>query len=301
MFEKITIIGCGLIGSSILRNINNNKISKSVTVYDKSKDVLDVIKKENLCNNLSKDIKSAVKNSDFIILAIPLSSYKEVLLSAKDDLKNDALITDTGSVKKEVNKIFENLNLKNISWIASHPIAGTEESGPSAGFKDLFKNRWTIICDNKNSNKDKVEKLKKFWEILGSKVKLMSIDDHDHILALTSHLPHAVAYNIVKTAINTDEKFRDEIIKYSAGGLRDFTRIASSDPLMWRDIFIDNSEKIIKILDEFSRNIDDFKKAIKEKNGDKLLKIFASTKIVRKEIIKAGQDVETPDFGRKKN
>ena len=301
MFEKITIIGCGLIGSSILRNINNNKISKSVTVYDKSKDVLDIIKKENLCNNLSKDIKSAVKNSDFIILAIPLSSYKEVLLSAKDDLKNNALITDTGSVKKEVNKIFENLNLKNISWIASHPIAGTEESGPSAGFKDLFKNRWTIICDNKNSNKDKVEKLKKFWEILGSKVKLMSIDDHDHILALTSHLPHAVAYNIVKTAINADEKFRDEIIKYSAGGLRDFTRIASSDPLMWRDIFIDNSEKIIKILDEFSRNIDDFKKAIKEKNGDKLLKIFASTKIVRKEIIKAGQDVETPDFGRKKN
>ena len=301
MFEKITIIGCGLIGSSILRNINNNKISKSVTVYDKSKDVLDVIKKENLCNNLSKDIKSAVKNSDFIILAIPLSSYKEVLLSAKDDLKNDALITDTGSVKKEVNKIFENLNLKNISWIASHPIAGTEESGPSAGFKDLFKNRWTIICDNKNSNKDKVEKLKKFWEILGSKVKLMSIEDHDHILALTSHLPHAVAYNIVKTAINVDEKFRDEIIKYSAGGLRDFTRIASSDPLMWRDIFIDNSEKIIKILDEFSKNIDDFKKAIKEKNGDKLLKIFASTKIVRKEIIKAGQDVETPDFGRKKN
>jgi len=301
MFEKITIIGCGLIGSSILRNINNNKISKSVTVYDKSKDVLDIIKKENLCNNLSKDIKSAVKNSDFIILAIPLSSYKEVLLSARDDLKNDALITDTGSVKKEVNKIFENLNLKNISWIASHPIAGTEESGPSAGFKDLFKNRWTIICDNKNSNKDKVEKLKKFWEILGSKVKLMSIEDHDYILALTSHLPHAVAYNIVKTAINTDEKFKDEIIKYSAGGLRDFTRIASSDPLMWRDIFIDNSENIIKILDDFSKNIEDFKKAITEKNGDKLLKIFTSTKNVRKEIIKAGQDVKSPDFGRKKN
>ena len=200
-----------------------------------------------------------------------------------------------------MSKIFENSNLTNISWIASHPIAGTEESGPSAGFKDLFKDRWTIICDSKNSNKDKIEKLKKFWEFLGSKVKLMSIDEHDHILALTSHLPHAVAYNIVKTAINTDEKFRDEIIKYSAGGLRDFTRIASSDPLMWRDIFIDNSENIIKILDEFSKNIDDFKKTISEKNGDKLLKMFASTKNVRKEIIKAGQDVESPDFGRKKN
>ena len=302
MFEKISIIGCGLIGSSILRNINNNNISKSVTVFDKSKDVIEIIKKENLSRNIAKDIQSAVKDADLVIFAIPLSSYKEVLLSAKDSFKNDALITDTGSVKKEINKIFENFNLTNISWIASHPIAGTEESGPSAGFKDLFKNRWTIICDSKNtSKKDKVEKLKRFWEFLGSKVKLMSIDDHDYILALTSHLPHAVAYNIVKTAINTDEKFKDEIIKYSAGGLRDFTRIASSDPLMWRDIFIDNSDNILKILDEFSRNIDDFKKAIAEKNGDKLLKIFASTKNVRKEIIKAGQDVESPDFGRKKN
>ena len=301
MFEKIAIIGCGLIGSSILRNINDNKICKSVTVFDKSKDVVEIIKKENLCSNFSKDVKSAVKDSDLVIFAIPLSSYKEVLLSAIGSFKKDTLITDTGSVKKEVNKIFENFNLTNISWIASHPIAGTEESGPSAGFKDLFKNRWTIICDNKNSNKDKVEKLKKFWEFLGSKVKLMSIEDHDYILALTSHLPHAIAYNIVKTAISTDEKFKDEIIKYSAGGLRDFTRIASSDPLMWRDIFIDNSDNIIKILDEFSKNIEDFKKAIIEKNGDKLLKLFASTKNVRKEIIKAGQDVKSPDFGRKKN
>ena len=301
MFEKITIIGCGLIGSSILRNINNNEISKTITVFDKSKDVVETIKKEKLCSDVSKDIQSAVKDSDLIILAIPLSSYKEVLLSAKDTFKKGAIITDTGSVKKEVNKIFENFNLTNISWIASHPIAGTEESGPSAGFKDLFKNRWTIICDTNNSNKDKVEKLKKFWEFLGSKVKLMSIDEHDHILALTSHLPHAVAYNIVKTAINVDEKSRDNIVRYSAGGLRDFTRIASSDPLMWRDIFIDNSENILKILDEFSKSIDDFKKAITEKNGDKLIKIFTSTKNIRKEIIKAGQEVESPDFGRKKN
>ena len=301
MFEKITIIGCGLIGSSILRNINSNKISKSVTVFDKSKDVLEIIKKENLCSNISKNIQSAVKDSDLIILAIPLSSYKEVLLSAKDSFKKEAIITDTGSVKKEVNKIFENFNLSNVSWIASHPIAGTEESGPSAGLKNLFKDRWTIVCNDKKTEKEKVEKLKKFWEFLGSKVKLMSIDDHDYILALTSHLPHAVAYNIVITAINTDEKFKEEIIKYSAGGLRDFTRIASSDPLMWKDIFIDNSENIIKILDEFSKNIGDFKKAIIEKNGDKLLKIFASTKNVRKEIVKAGQDVESADFGRKKN
>tara|TARA_Y100000591_G_scaffold328967_1_gene356587 strand:- start:346 stop:1251 length:906 start_codon:yes stop_codon:yes gene_type:complete len=301
MFDKICIIGCGLIGSSILRNLSNNKISKSVTVFDKSNDTIRYLKKENLCKEISKNIQSAVQDSDLVILAVPLSSYKEVLLSAKDYFKKDAIVTDTGSVKKEVDKIFESLNIKNIFWLASHPIAGTEESGPSSGTKDLFKNRWTIICNKKNSNKDKIEKLKNFWEFLGSKVKLMTVEDHDHILALTSHLPHAVAYNLVITAINTDEKFKNEIIKYSAGGLRDFTRIASSDPLMWRDIFIDNSENILKILDDFSKNIDDFKKAIVEKNGDKLLKMFSSTKNVRKEIIKAGQDVATPDFGRKKN
>ena len=301
MFEKICIIGCGLIGSSILRDVYNSKISKSVTVFDKSREVIEIIKKEDLCNNVSKDIQSAVKNSDLVIIAVPLSAYKEVLLSAKDSFKKDAIVTDTGSVKKEVNKIFKNLNLKDIYWLASHPIAGTEESGPNAGLKNLFQNRWTIICNDQNSNREKVEKLKKFWEFLGSKVKFMSIEDHDHILSLTSHLPHAVAYNIVLTAINTDQKFKDEIIKYSAGGLRDFTRIASSDPLMWKDIFIDNSENILKTLEQFSKNINDFKKAIIEKNGDKLLKMFSSTKTVRKEIIKAGQDVKSPDFGRKKN
>ena len=155
MFEKITIIGCGLIGSSILRNINNNKICKAVSVFDKSKDVVEIIKKENLCDDVSKDIKSAVTDSDLVIIAVPLSSYKEVLLSAKDYFKNDAIVTDTGSVKNEVNKTFENFNLTNVSWIASHPIAGTEESGPSAGSKDLFKNRWTIICEGKNSKKRK--------------------------------------------------------------------------------------------------------------------------------------------------
>ena len=301
MFDKISIIGCGLIGSSILRNINKKQISKVVTVYDKSKSVTDIIKKENLCDNISNDVPSAVKDADLVILCVPLSSYKEVLLAGKNYFQKNVVITDTGSVKKEVNTIFENLNLENVSWLASHPIAGTEESGPSAGFKGLFKDRWTIICETKNINKDQIEKLKKFWEFLGSKVKLMSIDDHDYILALTSHLPHAVAYNIVMTAITADDKFKDDIIKYSAGGLRDFTRIASSDPVMWRDIFLDNSNNIIKILDKFSSNLNDFKKAIEEENGEKLLKIFASTKNIRKEIIKAGQDVKTPDFGRKKD
>ena len=300
MFEKICIIGCGLIGSSILRNINDKKICKKVTVYEKSKGAIEIIKKKNLCDDISKDIQSAVKDSDLVILSVPLSSYKEVLLAGKDHFKDKAIITDTGSVKKEINKIFENLNLKNIFWVASHPIAGTEESGPAAGFKNLFKNRWTIICDSKN-NKEQVEKIKKFWEFLGSKVKLMDAQQHDLVLGLTSHLPHAVAYNIVKTVTSEDSSLKDDIVKYSAGGLRDFTRIAASDPIMWRDIFLDNNVNILKILKDFSENLDGLKKAIEDKNGDKLLKIFSSTRNIRKEIIKAGQDVKSPDFGRKKD
>ncbi len=301
MFDNICIIGCGLIGSSILRAIKNKKLSKKNSVYDKSKDVLDFIKKENLSDNPTNDPKLAVKGSDLIIIATPLSSYKEVLLTIKDNLKDNAILTDTGSVKKEINKIVENFNLQNVSWIASHPIAGTEESGPRAGFAKLFENRWCIISASDNSKKENIEKLKNFWESLGSKVKLMSFKEHDHILSLTSHLPHAIAYNIVRTAINNDEKFKNDIIRYSAGGLRDFTRIASSDPIMWRDIFIDNSENVLKVLDIFSKNIDEFKKAVSEKNGDKLIKIFSSTQNIRKEIIKAGQDIDKPDFGRKKN
>ncbi len=301
MFNKISIIGCGLIGSSILRNINNNQISKSVAVYDKSKNAIDVIRKEKLCGNISKDVQSAVKDADLVILSVPLSSYKEILLEGKDYFKDNAIITDTGSVKKEINTIFENLSLKNIFWIASHPIAGTEESGPQAGFKELFKDRWTIICENEKTKKDQVEKLKRFWEFLGSRVKTMNIEEHDIILALTSHLPHVVAYNIVRTAIGTDNNFRDSIIKYSAGGLRDFTRIASSDPIMWRDIFVDNSANILKTLDEFSNNLKDFRKAIAEKNGDELIKIFSSTKNIRQEIVKAKQEINLPDFGRKKD
>ena len=177
--------------------------------------------------------------------------------------------------------------------------AGTEFSGPQAGFAELFENRWCILSADKSISKDEISKLEKFWSDLGSKVKLMSFEQHDYVLSLTSHLPHAVAYSIVKTAINDDDKFKNDIIQYSAGGLRDFTRIAASDPLMWRDIFIDNSENILKVLNDYSNNLDEIKTAIENKDGEKLMKIFSSTKKVRKEIIKAGQDTEKPGFGRK--
>lgn len=297
MFNKISIIGCGLIGSSILRAVVEKKLASKISAYDKSSKATDYLKKNfsiEVCNNIS----NVVKDSDLVIIASPLSSYKEILLSIQSNLKENVILTDTGSAKKEVNKIISNLNLKNVNWIASHPIAGTEYSGPEAGFATLFNNRWCILSADKRASKDKINELEKFWSNLGSKVKSMSFEDHDYILSLTSHLPHAVAYSIVKTAINNEDKFKDDVIQYSAGGLRDFTRIAASDPLMWKDIFIDNSDNILKVLDNYSKNLEEIKNAIKNKDSKKLLEIFSSTKKIRKEIIKAGQDTDKPGFGR---
>ena len=298
MFHKISIIGCGLIGSSILRAVEEKKLASNISAYDKSSRVTDYLKK-NFSIETCSNISDVVKDSDLVIIASPLSSYKEILLSIQSNLKENSILTDTGSTKKEVNKIISNLNLKNINWIASHPIAGTEYSGPEAGFSNLFNNRWCILSADKKVSKDKIKELEKFWSNLGSKVKSMSFEDHDYILSLTSHLPHVVAYSIVKTAINNEDKFKDDVIQYSAGGLRDFTRIAASDPLMWKDTFIDNSENILKVLEIYSKNLNEIKDAIKNKNSKKLLEIFSSTKKVRKEIIEAGQDTDKAAFGRK--
>ena len=298
MFKTITIIGCGLIGSSLLRGIKKNKLTNNLNVYDKSEKVNNYLSKE-FSLKIFKDIKESVKNSDLIIISTPLSSYKEILDTIKSSLKKNAILTDTGSAKKEINKVVKKLNLIDVSWISSHPIAGTEYSGPEHGFADLFKNRWCILSSDKNISQANVEILKKFWIKLGSKVKEMSFEDHDYVLSLTSHLPHAVAYSIVRTSVSSEEKFKKDVIQYSAGGLRDFTRIAASDPLMWKDIFIDNSENILKALNNYSNYLNEIKKAIENKDSKKLLEIFSSTKDVRKEIISAGQDTEEPGFGRK--
>ena len=298
MFNKICVLGCGLIGSSLLRAIEKKKLAKEINAFDKSTEVSSYLEK-NFSFKVTKSIDEAVKDSDLVIISSPLSSYKEILHSIKSSLKKKVILTDTGSVKKEVNKMINNLNLNDVNWIASHPIAGTEFSGPEAGFAQLFEKRWCILSADKNIPNEEIQKLEKFWLELGSKVKLMSFEQHDYVLSLTSHLPHAVAYSIVKTAINDDEKFKNDIIQYSAGGLRDFTRIAASDPLMWRDIFIDNSENILKVLDDYSKNLDEIKTAIKSKDGEKLMRIFSATKKVRKEIVKAGQDTDKPGFGRK--
>ena len=301
MFDTISIIGCGLIGSSILRAIKNKNIAKEIKIFDNSREVASYLKKEELRTNVSNDIRQCVSNSDLIIIATPLSSYKEIILSIKDTLKKNAILTDTGSVKKEVMKIVHNINLTDVHWIPSHPIAGTEESGPRAGQAGMFENRWCIISPPKNSAEQPVKKLKALWEAIGSKVKIMTPEEHDEILSLTSHLPHAIAYNIVRTVMGVEDKLKQEIIQYSAGGLRDFTRIAASNPLMWRDILLDNSENVSKGINSFIEKLNELKKAINDKNKDRLYQIFNSTKEVRKEIIKAGQDTSMPDFGRKKD
>ena len=299
MFEQVSIIGCGLIGSSIFKSLKKNKSVKKVITFDNDQSVSEIIKKENLSDKIVSSSEEAVSNADLVLISTPLSSFEAAIDSIKKNLKSGSILTDTSSVKKGADLIVKKMNLKNISWIPSHPVAGTEKSGPRAGSSDLFKDRWTILTPDSKIKDSDVKKLSLFWESMGSKVKIMSAEDHDKILSLTSHLPHVIAYNIVRTAMGDDEKTKKDVIRYSAGGLRDFTRIAASNPIMWKDIFIDNSDLIINAINQFSKSLDEFKKAIVEKDSKKLLEIFEKSREFREAIIKAGQDTEKPDFGRK--
>ena len=299
MFKKVCIIGCGLIGSSIARAIKKNKLAKKIVSSNRSNAANKKVVKLKIVDEASSDAKKITKESDLIIIATPLSSYKDVILKIKNSLKNGAILTDVGSVKKNVIPIVEKNIPKNISWISSHPIAGTEESGPESGFSELFKNRWCILTPSKKAKKKDIKLLETFWKKIGSKVDTMNAKEHDYILSITSHIPHLIAYNIVNTTLNMKKKKDKNIVKYSAGGLRDFTRIAASNPIMWRDIFIQNKNNTSKMIDKFINNLKNLKKAIKKQDEEKLERIFTKTKKIRKEIVKAGQDIEKPDFGRK--
>ena len=301
MFKKVCIIGCGLIGSSIARGIKKNKLATKVVSSNRSNSTNKKVIRLKIVDEASSDTKKIVKGSDLIIIASPLSSYKNIILKIKGSLKNGAILTDVGSVKKNAISLIEKNIPKNISWISSHPIAGTEDSGPESGFSQLFKNKWCILTPGKQSNNKDIKLLEKFWKKLGSRVDVMDAKEHDYILSITSHMPHLIAYNIVNTALEIKKKKDRNIVKYSAGGLRDFTRIAASNPIMWRDIFIQNGKNTSKMIDKFIKNLKDLKKAIKNKNEEKLEKIFTKTKKIRKEIIEAGQDISKPDFGRKQN
>ena len=298
MFKKVCIIGCGLIGSSLARAIKKFNLSEKIVSSNRSDIVNKKVLELKMVNDSSSDTQKMVKDSDLIIIATPLSSYENVILKIKNSLKNGTILTDVGSVKEGVISLVEKSIPKDVSWIPSHPIAGTEESGPEAGFSELFKNRWCILTPSKKAKEKDINILKSFWKKIGSKVDIMDAKQHDYILSITSHIPHLVAYNIVSTSINIQEKKQSAIIKYSAGGLRDFTRIAASNPIMWRDIFIQNKKNTSKEIKKFIVNLEDLKNAIENEDGKKLEEIFIKTKKIRKEIIKAGQDVSKPDFGR---
>ena len=299
MFKKVCIIGCGLIGSSIARAIKEQNLSNKIVSSNRSDSVNKKVVELKIVDDSSSDTKKMAEGSDLIIIATPLSSYKDVILKIKNSLKDGSILTDVGSVKENIIDLVEKNVPKNVSWISSHPIAGTEESGPDAGFSELFKNRWCILTPSKKANDKDIKLLEAFWKKIGSKVDIMDAKQHDYILSITSHIPHLIAYNLVSTTLNAEDKKESDVIKYSAGGLRDFTRIAASNPIMWRDVFIQNKKNTTNMIDNFIVNLEDLKKAIENEDGKKLEEIFIKTKKIRKEIVKAGQDVGKPDFGRK--
>ena len=299
MFNQLSIIGCGLIGSSIFKALKKKGSVKKLITFDNDESVTKIIKKEKLTDKIVSSLEEAVHDSQLVLIATPLSSFESIVGSLKKYLKPGTILTDTNSVKKGPNEIIKKINLKNVSWIPGHPVSGTEKSGPISGTAELFENRWTILSPSSETDQSDIKKVSDLWESIGSKVKIMSATDPDKILSLTSHLPHVIAYNIVKTTPDNNEKLKTDVIRYSAGGLRDFTRIAASNPTMWKDIFIDNSDLIIDAINNFSRNLEEFKKIIAEKDGKKLLSIFEKAKEFREEVIKAGQDTDKPNFGRK--
>ena len=297
MFNKLLIIGCGLIGSSILRASIKKKIAKKYFVYEKSIKNNSTIKKINSKVILLKKLDHNISDIDFIILSTPMSSYSRIITSLNKFLTNKALITDVGSTKKNVLKLKKNKLNKSLNWILSHPIAGSEVSGPEYGKANLFKNRWCIITKQKTDKK--VEKVERFWKKIGCKVIFMNPDEHDKIFAITSHLPHLIAYNLIKTAQDFQHKERKNLIKFSAGGLRDFSRTAASNEIMWRDIFFNNKKNMLLAINMFLKNLNSFKRNIEKLEDTKLRKKLLNSKKIRKEIIKLKQDVSEPDFGRK--
>jgi cyclohexadieny/prephenate dehydrogenase len=299
MFKKITIVGFGLIGSSIAREIKKQKLSKFVSACDISSKHLTEIKKLKLADEVTPNLKQSMIGSDLIIISTPLSAYKEIFVTIKKFANKNVLVTDVGSSKLEVVQMGEKILKNHAYFVPAHPIAGTEQSGPTAGFVNLFKNRWCIITPCKLTNQHSKNKIKKLWEIFGSNVTIMNPKNHDNTMAITSHIPHLIAYNIVGTAAKLESKTKSEVIKFSASGFRDFTRIASSDPTMWRDIMISNKKQILFMLKRFNQDLNNLKKAIEGNNKKKLFNTFRTTRNIRKKIIEAGQDINQPNFGRK--
>ena len=296
--KNILIIGCGLLGSSLLRRIKKRNIAKKIYIYEKSKVNVSKIKKLKLPGTIVKKLQDGVIKSDLIILCTPMSEYKDIILKMNKFLSPKTIVTDIGSSKLESSKIIKKFLRKDIFWTSSHPIAGSEVSGPEHGKQDMFENKWCILIKEKITKKEHLIFLNKFWKKIGSKVVSMTPEKHDKVFSITSHLPHLIAYNLVKSAQDFEKEQDYDLIKFSAGGLRDFSRIAASNEIMWRDIFFNNSQNMRVAIDLFIKNLNSFKKDINSKNNKLILKKLIQTKKVRTKIIKLKQDINKPDFGR---
>ena len=298
MINNLLIIGCGLIGSSILRASSKNKIAKNIFVKEKSITNIKKLKKIKSKFKIVENFKNIIPDMDLIIIATHLSEYEKIIGSINKKLSHKTILTDVGSSKENNYKIAKKKLKRGISWISSHPISGSEVSGPEHGDANLFNDRWCILIKEKKTDKNKLKVLSKFWKKLGSKVVIMDAKKHDIIFSLTSHLPHLIAYNLIQTATEFEKRKRYNLLNFSAGGLRDFSRIAASNEIMWRDIFFSNKKNISQVIDLFIKNLKSFKRNIRANNNKVIIRKLKDAKKVRQKIIKLKQDINKPDFGR---
>jgi cyclohexadieny/prephenate dehydrogenase len=298
IYPKIALIGIGLIGSSLARVIRRAGLAEHISVLSRRVETLTRAKELGLGDSYSTDMAEAVKDADLVIVSVPVGSSGQVAQAIASSLKPGAVVTDVGSTKASVIAQMQPHIPAGVHFIPGHPLAGTEKSGPDAGFVDLFQNRWCILTPPEGTDAGEIAKLTRFWEACGSHVDTMDPQHHDRVLAIVSHLPHLIAYNIVGTADDLELVTQSEVIKYSATGFRDFTRLAASDPEMWRDVCLNNSEAILEMLSRFSEDLASLQRSIRWGDGEALFNLFTRTRGIRKSIIEAGQEVDVPDFGR---
>jgi cyclohexadieny/prephenate dehydrogenase len=298
LFDRIALIGIGLIGSSIARDVKALGLAREVVVSTRSAETLKRAEELELGTSYALSAADAVEGADLIIVSVPVGASEAVARQIAPHLKPGAIVTDVGSTKASVIAQMAPHMPKSVHFIPGHPLAGTEKSGPDAGFTGLFQGRWCIFTPLPGTDAAALARLKAFWEALGSRIDEMDPEHHDKVLAIVSHLPHIIAYNIVGTADDLEAVTQSEVIKYSASGFRDFTRLAASDPTMWRDVCLHNKDAILEMLARFSEDLAYLQRAIRWGEGDKLFELFTRTRAVRRSIIEAGQDVDVPDFGR---
>lgn len=295
-FARVSIIGLGLIGSSIARAVRQHMPTVRLTGHDADPRVRQTADRLQLCDDIADTAGAAVTDADLVILCVPVGAMESVAREIADDLPPDAIVSDVGSVKASAAAALRQA-LPHAQIVPAHPVAGTEHSGPEAGFATLFHGRWCILTPV-DANDVAVTRVEAFWRALGADVEVMTPEHHDLVLAVTSHLPHLIAYTIVGTASDLEQVTRSEVIKYSAGGFRDFTRIAASDPTMWRDVFLANKDAVLDMLQRFSEDLSALQRAIRWDDGDVLFDLFTRTRAVRRSIVEQGQDDSRPDFGR---